>query len=63
MLASEKLEILEVVVANNTVLLKYKMKNMPISGTGMLPKDTIVTQTYQVLDNQLIKTKEQIETN
>lgn len=61
MIADNKIEILEVVVTPTQVCLKYKIRGSSISGTGVLAKDTVVTQEYQVQNTQLMKIREDIQ--
>ncbi len=61
MITNEKIEILEVSVLSKAVTIKYKIKEPAISGTGDLPKDTLITVQYEVIDNQLISTYENIK--
>ncbi len=61
MIANEKMEILEVSVLPKAITIKYKIKEPAISGTGDLPKDSLIIMQYEVIDNQLISTYESIK--
>jgi hypothetical protein len=60
-ITDNRTEILEVVVTPTQVYLKYKIRGSPISGTGVLPKDTVITQEYSIQNTQLIKIREDIQ--